>query len=132
MKVLWSSKVFCTSNYVSFLILDSLEKKNYNSGLSLRFQVSRYIQPVGRKANNQGFFGFLFFFYCIDESSWGSPSWQSGETPNLSLEISNAHKDLQGSVKCRLKLLLLLLSLSYRRCLTLKPFLLHLSLFSKR
>ena len=88
MKVLWSSKVFCTSNYVSFLILDSLEKKkNYNSGLSLRFQVSRYIQPVGRKATNRDFWGFYFSSIFVMQVAGGHLHGSQGNPPTTALRF---------------------------------------------
>ena len=75
MKVLWSSKVFCTSNYVSFLILDSLEKKKLQFRVVTKISSFQVHTTSRQESNQQGFLGVLFFFHFCNASSWGSPSW---------------------------------------------------------
>ena len=86
MKVPWSSKVFCTSNYASFLILVSLGKKIQCRAVTkiLSFQV----HITSRQRIKQlGIFLVLFFFYFFMKVAGGHLHSSRGNSPAPALRV---------------------------------------------
>ena len=80
MKVPWSSKVFCTSNYASFLILVSLGKKLQCRGVTKILSLQVHI--TSRQGIKQlGIFLVLFFLYFFMKVAGGDIHSGRGNWP---------------------------------------------------